>query len=93
MESSGLTSDSKGTARSDKSGLFTYSERKIRIVEQTIINAAFCVLILGPIWLLSYLTSRAGKLSVILVSVLITCLVASFLPGHAQKTSLGVVVG
>jgi hypothetical protein len=79
--------------RSDKSGLFTYSKRKVEIAEQTIINAVFSVLILGPIWLLSYLNGKAEKLSIILVSVLVTCLIASLLPGNAQKASLGVVVG
>lgn len=65
----------------------------MEIAEQTIVNAVFSGLVLGPIWLLSFLDGRVKKLSIILVSVLAICLIASLLPGNAQRTSLGIVVG
>lgn len=64
----------------------------MEIVEEFIVNAVFSVLILGPIWILSYIESRVAKLSIILLCVLITNLAASLLPGFAQKASLAIIV-
>ena len=76
-----------------QSGFFNYSERGVRIAEQTIVNTAFCILVLAPIFALSFTTSKVGKLLLLLACVLLVSFVSSVLSDNAQKSSLAVVAG
>ncbi len=82
--------------RADKdtnSGLYTYSERGVLLAEQTIVNFAFCALVLVPIFLLYFLGSKLGKLFIVLACVLLVAPIASAFANKAQKASLGVMAG
>jgi hypothetical protein len=85
--------------RADKdtdSGLYTYSERGVLLAEQTIVNSTFCALVLVPIFVLYFLSSKLGKLSklfIVLACVLLVAPIASALANKTQKASLGVMAG
>lgn len=63
------------------------------IVENSIINIAFCLLILGPIFILSYLDSELGKLGVVLACVFLAAPVVSTLATRTQTPGFGVMAG
>jgi hypothetical protein len=48
-----------------------YSEKAIQRAEQIIVNVGFCLLLIGPIFLLSYFKDKAARL-VIFVAFIIT---------------------
>ena len=62
-------------------------------MEQTLVNLAFCILVICPIFALSYLTNKVAKLLLVLGCVLITSVLASVLSNNAQKSSLAVMAG
>jgi hypothetical protein len=76
-----------------RSSILLYSENAVRRTEQTLVNLSFCVLVLGPIFVLSFLTSKVGKLFLVFAFVLPTAVLASALSDNAQKGSLAVMAG
>jgi hypothetical protein len=87
-----LTQAQPGTS-DRQSSILLYSEDAVRRTEQTLVNLSFCVLVLGPIFGLSFLTSRVGKLFLVLAFVVPTSILASVLSDNAQKSSLAVMAG
>ena len=75
------------------SSIFTYSAKKVDRVEDMLLNIAFCLLVIGPVCILSYLSSKGVKLFVVLLSVCLTSVVASSLSNLVQKTSLALMAG
>jgi hypothetical protein len=76
-----------------QSSLYYYSERGVRLAEQTIVNASFCILVLAPVFALSYITSQIAKLFLVLGCVLLASFVSSVLSDTVQKSNLAVVAG
>jgi hypothetical protein len=76
-----------------RSSILIYSERAVRRTEQTLLNLAFCIFVLGPIFMLSFITGKTAKLCLVLGFVLATCVLASVLSDNAQKSSLALVAG
>lgn len=56
-------------------------------------NIAFCLLVLIPILLLSYLKDKVAKLMLVLGFVLLSAVVSSFLANATHKISLAVIAG
>lgn len=65
----------------------------MRRAETFIINLAFCLLVLGPVAALSYLTQIWLKLVVIAVAIMFASVVASGLSDNGHKGSLAVIAG
>jgi hypothetical protein len=65
----------------------------VRLAEQTIVNATFCVLVLAPIFALSFVTNRIAKLFLVLGCVLLASFVSSVLSDKVQKSNLAIVAG
>ena len=73
--------------------MLTYEESAVRLAEDIVINVAFCLLVLIPIILLSYLKNKVIKLMLVLAFVLLSAIVSSFLANTTHKTSLAVIAG
>jgi len=76
-----------------QSDILLYSETAVRRTEQTLINLSFCLLVLGPIFVLSFVGNKVAKLLIVLGCVLATSVLASVLSNNAQKSSLAVMAG
>jgi hypothetical protein len=55
------------------------------------VNATFCVLVLVPIFALSFITNRFAKLFLVLGCVLLASFVSSVLSDKVQKSNLAIV--
>ena len=81
------------TRENTTSSILMYSEDKVRRVEKTLINIGFCFLLLCPIFALSYLESRALKLSIVLIFILALSTLTIDLSDSTSKTSVALVAG
>jgi len=63
------------------------------MVQKLLINLAFCIMVIVPIFILSYLTSVAVKLLVITAAFLVTSVIASMLCDTIEHASLAVIAG
>ncbi|KIW69966.1 hypothetical protein PV04_02278 [Phialophora macrospora] len=70
-----------------------YSEKKVRFVEKVIINLTFCIMVIGPLFALTYLTSVTAKLLTITAALFITSVIASILSNTIENASLAVIAG
>jgi hypothetical protein len=68
-----------------------YSDETVRRVEDVIVNATFCFLVLVPIFALSYLQNKVGKLLVVLGFVLVSSVVTTVLANVTHKNSLAIM--
>jgi hypothetical protein len=68
-----------------------YSEAAVRRLEIILINIIFCLAILLPIFVLSFLGSKVGKLILVLGFVIIAAAVTSFVATSVQKNSFAVL--
>jgi hypothetical protein len=70
-----------------------YTEAAIRRLETILINIVFCLAILLPIFVLSFLGNKAGKLVVVLGFVIIVAVVTSFVANAVHKNTFAVLAG
>jgi hypothetical protein len=70
-----------------------YTEAAIRRLETILINIVFCLAILLPIFVLSFLRNKAGKLVVVLGFVIIVAVVTSFVANAVHKNTFAVLAG
>jgi hypothetical protein len=71
--------------------MFIYKEAAVRRMEDIVVNTTCCVLVVFPIFALSYLTGKVEKLIVILTFVLLVSVVSSVLANAVHKSSLAVI--
>ena len=76
-----------------RSDLLLYSEKAVRRTEQVLVNLSFCLLVLGPIFLLSFVANQVAKLCIVLGFVMATSVLASVLSDNTQKSGLAVMAG
>ncbi|KAG0650289.1 hypothetical protein D0Z07_3186 [Hyphodiscus hymeniophilus] len=81
------------TGRVPGAPIYFYSEGGIRFAEEVIINAAFCLLLIGPVIVLSYLTSKMWKLIFISLCLLVASAFSGGFLNAPNKTGLGLVAG
>lgn len=75
------------------SSILLYSEEAVRRTEQVLVNLSFCILVLGPIFLLSFVANKVAKLLIVLGFVMATSVLASVLSDNAQKSGLAIMAG
>ncbi|KIX01971.1 uncharacterized protein Z518_07910 [Rhinocladiella mackenziei CBS 650.93] len=80
-------------SREEKLEFHLYSENKVRMAEKIIINLAFCIMVMVPLFILSYLTNVTIKLLVITTAFFITSVIASVLSNNIENASLAVIAG
>ena len=68
-----------------------YSEALARSIDDILVNIVFCVLVIAPIAFLSYLQNKAKKLTIVVVFILLSAVVSSFLANVRHKTSLTII--
>ena len=73
--------------------MIQYPERAVRLIEDVLINFAFCALLLIPIALLIYLPSRTWKLVIVSIFVLLSTFLSSFMATATHKPGLAIVAG
>lgn len=71
--------------------MLIYSEDRVRVFEEVFIIFLFCLLVFIPMFILSYLKTKVWKLILVLLCVIASAFVASFLTNAKHKTSLAVV--
>jgi hypothetical protein len=76
-----------------QSSLYYYSERGVRLAVQTILHVAICILVLAPVCALSVITSKIGKLVLVLGCVLLASFVSSVLSDKVEKSNLALMAG
>jgi hypothetical protein len=70
-----------------------YSEEKIKRLEEIILNLGFSILVVGPIFLLSYTEQKLVKLLLVAFSIFAASGVSSIVPGISQASGLALVAG
>lgn len=68
-----------------------YSEALVRSIDDILVNIVFCVLVIAPIAFLSFLQNKAKKLTIVVVFILLSAIVSSFLAKARHKTSLTII--
>lgn len=62
-------------------------------MEQMLISIGFCILLVCPIFALSYLQSKALKLIIVLIFILVLSTLTIDLAASTSKTSVALVAG
>ena len=83
----------KPESKSRNASFFTYSEAQVRWAERTVINIGFCILMLCPMVILSYVTNKTLKLGIVLIFVVVASALTSDLTNPAKTTNVAVVAG
>jgi hypothetical protein len=79
------------THRKDATSPMIYREAAVRRVEDILVNFIFCLTILLPIFLLYFLKSTIGRLTVVLGFVGFAAVVTSFMANTVHKNTFAVL--
>ena len=65
----------------------------MRFAEKIIINLMFCIMVIVPLFVLTYLDNVTAKLLTITGAFFITAIIASVLSNSIENASLAVIAG